>query len=372
MVCPECGNEIPEEKLYCPSCGYAVQIVPDYDADLEENLQSVGSDIAGTVNRIDVAENNVTEYDEDSTTKEMPVVRKDEVSEIMRRGAKEAENRDKMVTYLIAAVLGIVLILATLTASKSFGNLSFVPVKAVDDVISESATVSVMSKDIELPTEEMPKKEWEEEDFSQAVSEDETVEDEASIELKVSPEGGSYSKPEGISAKIAVENGADGEVIEDETGTIYFTRDGSEPTENSEIFRKEIPMPVGHSKFAFRYADSDGSLSDTVFVEYDLEYAGAACSTTDAANLIIATLIKDGALLDIYGHVLGSLGTYTYQCNTMIRSGDRDYFLVPESYEEPGQSKKKTGTVYAVDAENLSMYKVKQDSSGKYSFEAFF
>lgn len=374
MECPKCGSEIPEGKLYCPSCGYAVQIVPDYDADLEENLSSVGSDIAGTVNRIDVAENSEVEFDVDSTTREIPMVKKDEVSELMKRRAIETENREKMVTYFGAAVLVIVLILATLTASRSFGNLSFVPVKAVDDVVSESASLNVISRDIELPTEEMPEKEWEdeEEDLISAVSEEGITEDTSQIELVVTPESGSYSRPQGIKAKSVIENGADGEVVDNKTGTIYFTRDGSEPGENSEVFKKEIPMPLGHSTFAFRFLDEDGNPGETIRVEYDLEYAGAACTTTDAANLIIATLIKDGALLDIYGHVLGSTGAYTYQCNSMITMDDRDYFLIPESYEEPGKAKKKTGTVYAVDAVNLSMYKVNQDSSGKYSFEVFF
>ncbi len=203
MECPKCGSEIPEGKLYCPSCGYAVQIVPDYDADLEENLSSVGSDIAGTVNRIDVAENSEVEFDVDSTTREIPMVKKDEVSELMKRRAIETENREKMVTYFGAAVLVIVLILATLTASRSFGNLSFVPLKAVDDVVSESASLNVISRDIELPTEEMPEKEWEneEEDLISAVSEEGITEDTSQIELVVTPESGSYSRPQGIKAK---------------------------------------------------------------------------------------------------------------------------------------------------------------------------
>ena len=31
MKCANCGNEIPEGKLYCEKCGKAVQMVPDYD-----------------------------------------------------------------------------------------------------------------------------------------------------------------------------------------------------------------------------------------------------------------------------------------------------------------------------------------------------
>ena len=92
MQCPKCGTDIPEDKLYCPSCGYAVQIVPDYDADLEDNLKDVGSDIAGSVNRIDVEENAKTEYDEDASTREIPMVKKEEVPEIVRQEAKKTNS----------------------------------------------------------------------------------------------------------------------------------------------------------------------------------------------------------------------------------------------------------------------------------------
>ncbi len=373
MECPKCGNEIPEGKLYCPSCGYAVQIVPDYDADLEENLSSVGSDIAGTVNRIDVAESAVTSFDEDSTTKEIPMVRKDDVSNILKRGAKNDEARQKLMVYAGAGVFAIILIVVTMVASKSLDQMSFVPVAALDEVISEGETMNMPKAAIEIPTEEMPSKEWvDENEPTEALSEDEAYEDEVSEELIITPEGGSYSKPEGISAKIVLISEDEESEPEDVEGTIYFTRDGSDPDENSEIFSREIAMPVGRSSFAFRYMDSEGNMSDTYRAEYDLEYEGAACSTTDAANLIIATLVKDGALLDIYGHVAGSLGMYTYQCNSMITSDDRDYFLIPESYEEPGGQRKRTGKIYAVDAENLSMFTVSQGSNGKYSFEVFF
>ena len=369
MECPECGNEIPEGKLYCPTCGHAVQIVPDYDTDLEENLQKVGSDIAGTVNRIDVAESAGDVSFEDTTTKEMPVIRKEEISDLMRRDARDDEERQKLMVYVGAGVFFIILIVVTMFASKSLGNMSFIPENAVDEVLAEGGSVNAMGQDIEEAEEEASEEEASIPDITP--SEDKAAEDQIRKELVIYPEAGSYIKPQGISAKVAFESGADGSIEEDASGTIYFTRDGSEPDENSEVFKRELAMPLGHSSFAFRFMNEDGSLSDTVRVEYDLQYTGV-CSPQDAANLIIATLIKDGALLDIYGHVPGSLGTYTYQCNSMISSGGRDYYLIPESYEEPGGLKKRTGKIYAVDGENLGMFTVSQDSSGRYSFEVFF
>ena len=372
MECPKCGNEIPEGKLYCPQCGHAVQIVPDYDADLEANLSSVGDDIAGNVNRIDVAESTKVEFDADSMTREIKPVKKEEASDILRRTRSQDEERQKLGVYAGAGILMIILVAVTMLASKSLGNKSFVPVNAVDEVISESGSVNAMEQAFELPTEEMPKDDWAEDyTFPSSVSEDEILGDEVLKELIVSPEGGSYSRPQGITARIEVETGADGDIQEDTNGTIYYTRDGSEPDVESEVYKREIAMPLGHSEFAFRYMDESGNFSDTIHREYNLQYTGA-CSSADAANLIIATLVKDGALLDIYGHVAGSMGTYTYQCNSMISSGGRDYYLIPESYEEPGKSKKRTGKIYAVDGENLGMFTVSQGGNGQYSFEVFF
>ncbi|MBQ2454056.1 MAG: zinc ribbon domain-containing protein, partial [Lachnospiraceae bacterium] len=143
MQCPECGSKIPEGKLYCPKCGYAVQIVPDYDASLEENLDSVGSDIAGNVNRIDVAERNMVEFDGDSTTKEIPMVKKENVPDLKMQSAKEDETREKVMTLTVAALFVVLVVVIALVTSKRLGNVSFIPQKAVDRVVSDNTVLSV-------------------------------------------------------------------------------------------------------------------------------------------------------------------------------------------------------------------------------------
>lgn len=51
MKCPNCGNELEEGKLLCENCGYEVKIVPDFDIELEdrlrESISSMMEDMAG-------------------------------------------------------------------------------------------------------------------------------------------------------------------------------------------------------------------------------------------------------------------------------------------------------------------------------------
>ncbi|MDE7478189.1 MAG: tetratricopeptide repeat protein [Lachnospiraceae bacterium] len=45
MKCPNCGNELEEGKLLCENCGYEVNIVPDFDIELEDKLKESISDM---------------------------------------------------------------------------------------------------------------------------------------------------------------------------------------------------------------------------------------------------------------------------------------------------------------------------------------
>ncbi|MEG2231621.1 MAG: chitobiase/beta-hexosaminidase C-terminal domain-containing protein, partial [Lachnospiraceae bacterium] len=38
MRCPECGKELPDDKLYCEECGSEIRIVPDFEPEVEKKI----------------------------------------------------------------------------------------------------------------------------------------------------------------------------------------------------------------------------------------------------------------------------------------------------------------------------------------------
>ncbi len=52
MKCPKCGNEIKKDYVYCSVCGYSIQIVPDYEPDIEETIEKSRGELAGKVDEL--------------------------------------------------------------------------------------------------------------------------------------------------------------------------------------------------------------------------------------------------------------------------------------------------------------------------------
>ncbi len=75
MICPKCGNEIAEGHLYCEVCGEEIQIVPDFDLQVEESIHVTLSSVAGDVKAAPVV-------DAEGITKEIP-------TELIQKAVKE-------------------------------------------------------------------------------------------------------------------------------------------------------------------------------------------------------------------------------------------------------------------------------------------
>lgn len=66
MKCPNCGNEIPDGKLYCENCGHEIHIVPEFDS-VQEKISENMTEITEAIKRqeqIDAAKQKVLEEKE--------------------------------------------------------------------------------------------------------------------------------------------------------------------------------------------------------------------------------------------------------------------------------------------------------------------
>lgn len=89
MNCPVCQTEIKDGQLYCEKCGYEIRIVPDFEAELENNIME---NMSGVINEL------MPEEDED------PVSEPAEAEEIEKMEEIEEfdfeEDRPSLLRYL--------------------------------------------------------------------------------------------------------------------------------------------------------------------------------------------------------------------------------------------------------------------------------
>ena len=66
MKCPNCGEEMADGTLYCEHCGEDIHIVPDFEPELEQNIQQIINGI------MDELEEPLSEEDEDEALEALP------------------------------------------------------------------------------------------------------------------------------------------------------------------------------------------------------------------------------------------------------------------------------------------------------------
>ena len=81
MKCHKCGAYIPEGHMYCDECGAEIKIVPDFEPEIENEIASTMSSIAGT-------------FVKDENKKKREVQEKDE--EIVRLREENIKLKEKL------------------------------------------------------------------------------------------------------------------------------------------------------------------------------------------------------------------------------------------------------------------------------------
>ena len=175
-------------------------------------------------------------------------------------------------------------------------------------------------------------------------------------EADISLNSGSYIVPEMIVVDVPI------------GCTVYFTSDGTIPTDTSTPYVKPFPLPVGNSIFKFIVYSNEGVAGNVVERTYSLS-VNANVTAVDAVNSLVEQLCEDGVILDYDGHVYGRKGRNLYLCTAAFTYVGQNYYLVLENYEDVSGTVFKTGTMYAINMITGEIFTATQDNYGYYEIK---
>ncbi|MCR5590501.1 MAG: chitobiase/beta-hexosaminidase C-terminal domain-containing protein [Lachnospiraceae bacterium] len=302
MQCKVCNAFIPEGYMYCPVCGEEIIIVSDFEIKLEDNI-----DVASLVQTAEIPDV------EDAKKKTRPI-RVEEQNE-KKQNVKEPKKKKKGVNtkWLVlfsvcAAVFVAGCIFASVAISRYFsydyqydkaerlydsgdfkeaiktckhlitlGNDEKGKILLADSYIADhnyDAAIAVLYSALDDYPNDMTlydrivdcyKSESNSDGIHELInnSKDSTLalrySDYVSISPTFSLESGTYIEPDPI--KLS----APGE------GKIFYTVDGSEPTEESLSYMGPIPLETGKTVISAIYINEKGIVSDVVTNTYEVE-----------------------------------------------------------------------------------------------------
>ncbi len=146
-----------------------------------------------------------------------------------------------------------------------------------------------------------------------------------------------------------------------EKGTLYYTRDGSNPTANSKKFVGPVAMPLGKSEFRFVCIDEKGVESEIVTANYDLKIE-SAIDTETAQAAVSVNLMTLG--IDVSNHQFVSQYGYSVEA--------RNYYLIEDYLIVDGKQKKQPD-MYAVDTQSGTVFKAISDlGTGEYNLTTMY
>lgn len=172
-------------------------------------------------------------------------------------------------------------------------------------------------------------------------------------EPDISLESGTYEGPQMI------------EIYHADDTKIFYTMDGTTPTEKSFRYTEPLEMPFGVSNFAIVAINEAGVHSKVIKRTFQMSVQ-ANFSPTLALQVLYNNLWADGILLDLDGHVPNRLGYNEYQIQTVVTIDGRMYYIVHEEYIDTTGKTHETNNMYAIDTETADLYTARKISEGKY------
>ena len=165
---------------------------------------------------------------------------------------------------------------------------------------------------------------------------------------EVTPESGEYNEPEMIEAEGI------------KYGIVYYTTDGTIPTDESTEYVGPIPMPIGHSHFIFLSYSQEGVAGEIADIEYDLNIE-SDLDLQEVINHLKQYNVNSGKTIDLAGHLPGNTSRYSYTIGAALKLDDVVYYLITENVIDSAESSIKTGAFYLADVKKGDLFKAIRD-----------
>lgn len=146
---------------------------------------------------------------------------------------------------------------------------------------------------------------------------------------------------------------------------IYYTKDGTTPTEKSKEYKKAIKMPKGTSLYYFVAVNADGVSSGVVTRAYDYS-PDFSFSYDEALNALSSNLVSNGTFENKDGSFKNKNIGYLNYKSVEEMDGAFYYVIQVEICDKKGNTK--STSYYGVSTDSGHVEKVKR-SGGKYTIE---
>lgn len=194
--------------------------------------------------------------------------------------------------------------------------------------------------------------------ISQEIKKKYTIQLEVPSAPSVFPDSGTYQEPTDILIEVPIGN------------TVYYTFDGSMPSNKSKKYTRPIPMRLGTNTLTCITYDLNGKVSEVTKKEYTLTL-NTTYESPEAIAAVRNLMVNTGEMYDLDGHAIGMEGNYTLNCYEATIVNGNIYFLVIKRFNNSDGTITDYDYKYAVNAENIGeIAKAYVNSEGIYSFEA--